>query len=61
MMIKELREKTTEELKDLLVDSQKKLRELRFKDSTNQLKSVRDVRKNRKLIAQILTLLNEKK
>lgn len=60
MEIKELTTKTPVELKKLLVESQEKLRELRFKDSNKQLKNVRSIRVLKQDIARINTLLNKK-
>jgi len=60
MEIKELTTKTPAELKKLLVESQEKLRELRFKDSNKQLKNVRSIRVLKQDIARINTLLNKK-
>ena len=57
---KELRLKTKEELKKLLEESQNKLRDLYFGISLKQLKNVRDLRKVKKLIAKIKTILNLK-
>ena len=56
---KELRLKTKEELKKLLEESQNKLRDLYFGISLKQLKNVRELRKVRKLIAKIKTIINE--
>lgn len=61
MKIKELKIKSENELQALLRESREKLRDLRFKVAQRQLKNVRDVRKTKKLIAQILTLLKEHK
>ena len=61
MKIKELREKSEAELNKLLKENRNKLRELNFAVSQNQLKNVRDVRKTKTLIAQILTIMKEKK
>jgi len=60
MEIKELITKTPVELTKLLVESQEKLRELRFKDSNKQLKNVRSIRVLKQEIARINTLLNKK-
>ena len=60
MKIKELREKSVEELKDMLKNSQEKMSEFKFKVAINQMKNVREIRKTRILISQILTLLSEK-
>ncbi len=61
MDIKELKNKTISELHNTLADSRDKLRVFRFKDSSNQLKNVRDIRVIKKSIARILTLINKDK
>jgi len=61
MELKELRKKSDQELKKLLAETREKLREQRFKVSTRQLKTVRDVRKTKTLVARILTILTERK
>ena len=61
MNIKELREKSTAELKKLLLDNAEKRRELNFKIANKQLKNVREVRDVRKTIARILMTLKERK
>lgn len=60
MTFKELKKKSVSELHSFLADNRNKLRELRFKDASQQLKTVRDIRKIRQEIAQALTLLNAK-
>jgi len=59
MEIKELREKTKGELQKLLASLREKLRQLRFRVASKQLKDVREVRETRKMIARILTIINE--
>jgi ribosomal protein L29 len=61
MKIKELREKSEVELDRMLVDLRNKLRELRFRIAAKQLGNIREVRKVRQTIAQILTLRGSKK
>lgn len=53
--------KSESELQKLLGETREKVRELSFKDSNKQLKNVREIRSAKKLVAQILTLLNNKK
>lgn len=60
MKIKELREKNSGELKKLLEEKRGNLRKLRFEIATKQYKKTRNVRKERKDIAKILTLITEK-
>lgn len=59
--LKELKLKSETELNRLLVSSREKLRDLRFKVSQNQLKNIREVRMIKKKIAQILTIIKQKK
>lgn len=61
MQIKELKMKSKEELTKLLAAEREKWRDLVFKDSQRQLKNVREIRKTKKTIARILTILNSKK
>jgi len=60
MELKEIRKKGNEELKKNLAEQREKFRELRFKVSTKQHKTVRDVRKVKQTIARILTVLKER-
>lgn len=57
----ELKNKSVKDLEEMLVEKRSKLRDSRFGVNSAQLKNVRDVRKTRKDIAQILTLINSKK
>ncbi len=57
MKLDELRNKTVEELNDLLKETREKLTDARFKVSVNQLKTVHELKNHRKLIARILTIL----
>jgi len=61
MKFKELKEKTDKELMSLLNSHRNKLRELRFRVASKQLKNVNEIRQIRKEISQILTLLKEMK
>lgn len=61
MDYKELKNKKTSELHQLLSENRDKLRDLRFKDANKQLKNVREIRQIREIISQILTILNSKK
>ena len=61
MKIKELREKNIEELKKLLIEKQDAVRKFRFEIVAKQIKNNRDLRKNKKDIAKILTLINASK
>jgi len=55
----ELRKKTKEELQIMLQESREKLRTLRFDLTSGKVKNVREIRKIKKNIARILTLLKE--
>lgn len=57
MKITELRQKPKEDLKKLLEEDQEKLRQLRFDLASGKVKNVREIRKTKKELAQILTLL----
>jgi len=57
MKIKELREKTENELKNLLKEDREKLRQMKFSLAANQLKNSREIGKTKKEIARIMTLL----
>lgn len=57
MKIKEIREKSENEQKKDLVELQNKLAKLRFDISAKQVKNHRDIRKTKKDIARILTVL----
>lgn len=59
--IKELREKSLGELKKLLDEKRAYVRKLRFDVVAKQIKNTRDLRNTRKIIARILTLINESK
>ncbi|MCU0679866.1 MAG: 50S ribosomal protein L29 [Planctomycetes bacterium] len=60
MDFKELKEKTLSELHKIVAEYRNTVRELRFKDSSKQLKDVRSIREAKQVIAQILTLINQK-
>ena len=57
--IKELREKNVSELQKLLDEKREIVRKLRFEIASKQIKNVRDLRKNKKEISRILTLIKE--
>ena len=59
--MKELRQKSDTALQAMLAESREKLREMRFKVAQRQLKKVSDVKKEKRLIARVLTVLNERK
>jgi large subunit ribosomal protein L29 len=57
--LKQLKSKSKEELYKLLLDSSKKLQDLKFNLAAGKVKNVRSVRALKKDIARVLTLLNE--
>lgn len=61
MKVKEIKAKTISELNKLLAQQREILRASRFSVSAKQLKDIRVIRKTKKLIAQILTILKDKK
>jgi ribosomal protein L29 len=58
MELKELKQKSVSDLHHLLAESRDNLREMRFKDANKQLKDIREIRKTKRLISRIMTLLN---
>ena len=60
MKFKELKEKSPAELNRLLKAGREKLRDLRFRVASKQLKNVREVREEKKTLARIETLLKAK-
>ena len=61
MDIKELRQKSTDELKAHLLDLQKEQFSLRMQKATGQLAKTHDARRVRREIARVNTLLGQKK
>lgn len=59
MKIKELRRLSLSELQKKLIESREKLRDLRFKIASKQVKNIREIREIKKTIARILTLLKQ--
>ena len=60
MNIKDLKTRKESELHKLLAEYRDKIRDLRFKISLNEMKTVHEFRKAKKTIARILTFLNSK-
>ncbi len=60
MKIGELRQKSKGELQKLLRENRERLRALNFDLSSGKVKNVREIRKIKKDIARILTLIKEK-
>lgn len=56
----ELRDKKVDELKKMILDFRKELFNLRFQKSSSQLTNTAQVRKVRRNIARIKTILSEK-
>jgi large subunit ribosomal protein L29 len=59
--IDQFRQKSIEELQKIVLDNKEKLRQLRFDLLAGKVKNIRQIRKTRREIAVILTILNEKK
>ncbi len=60
MKITEFNQKHTEELKKILYENRERMRQLRFDLSAGKVKNVREIRKIKKDIARISTLLEER-
>ena len=61
MKILELRDKTNEELQSLLLDELRSQFNLRMRKGTGQLDKPSEIKKTRRNIARIYTVLNENK
>ena len=61
MKIAELKEKTEKELQDIASSLKEKGRDLRFQLAAGKIKNTREIRSTRKTIAQIQTIMREKK
>lgn len=59
MKIEELRKKDKKDLEKSVQDLKRKLNDIRFKKSSNQLKNINDIGNTKKEIARILTVINE--
>jgi len=55
----ELRKKDKKELEKSVIDLQKRLNDIRFRLSANQLKNIKEVSNIKKDIARILTVLRQ--
>jgi large subunit ribosomal protein L29 len=60
MKTEELKQKTMEDLKNLLQEKKEKLTQLRFDLASGKVKNVREIRMVKKDIARIMTLINQK-
>jgi large subunit ribosomal protein L29 len=59
MKITELRQKSKPELQKLLQDNRDRLRQLHFDLAAGKVKNVREIRRIKKEIARILTILKQ--
>ena len=57
---KDLQKKTSAELQKMVKDERTKLQQLRFDLPSGKVKNVREIRKLRRDIARVLTLLKQK-
>ena len=60
MKLQDIREKSVDELKALVVDLKKELFELRLKKSTNKLENTASISNTKRTIAQVKTVITEK-
>ena len=60
MNAKELKEKSTEELKKMLTEARENIFNLNLEKFSRKLKNVTEISKTRHLIARILTILHER-
>ncbi|MBR4237002.1 50S ribosomal protein L29 [bacterium] len=61
MRIEEIRKLSNEDITKKIQDLKKQLFDLRFKQATGQLQNVADIKKTRKTIARLSTVLNERR
>lgn len=61
MKAKDLREKSTEDLRDLEKGTRKEIFESKFKNFTNRLDDTSAIRKGKRDLARILTVLGSQK
>ena len=59
MKIEAIRKKSNKQLQEALKEGKEKIRDLRFKQASRQLKDVRILRKTKREVAMILTIINE--
>ena len=60
MEASELRQKSIKELEKMVSEHREKLRQLRFDLASGKIRNVREIRKTKKEIARMLTVLNLK-
>ena len=60
MKLQDIREKSVDELKGLVVDLKKELFNLRLQKSTNKLENTASISNTKRTIAQVKTVLKEK-
>lgn len=61
MKVKELEKKSASELQEMLVVLRKEQFNLRFQAASQQLESTAEIRKVRKNVARVKTVINQKK
>jgi large subunit ribosomal protein L29 len=59
MKIRELKQKTDQELKETLIHLKDKLRELRFNLAGGKVKNIKEIHQTKKTIARVLTLIKQ--
>ncbi len=60
MKLQDIREKSVDELKSLVVDLKKELFNLRLQKSTNKLENTASISNTKRTIAQVKTVITEK-
>ncbi|MBI3120440.1 MAG: 50S ribosomal protein L29 [Candidatus Kerfeldbacteria bacterium] len=61
MTLKELREQSEKDLQKALYEQRRKLQDFHFKMTSQKVGNIRELRGSKRTIAQILTVLREKK
>ncbi len=60
MKMQEMREKTIDELSEIIIDCKKQLFDLRLQKAMNKLEDTSKISKAKKLVAQAKTVISEK-
>jgi len=61
MKTKEIKQKSEKELWIMLAENRERLRQLKFDLINKKIKNIREIGQTKKLIAKILTIINEHK
>jgi ribosomal protein L29 len=60
MKLKELKDKKIDDMNKLLIETKESIRNARFGASGSKSKNVKEIKNAKKIVARILTLINQK-